>query len=97
MIVWMFSAMILRNAYQGSLFDHLHSQVQSRSMDTLAKITQFNYTLYVTPIIYNILKKTNPNLRLAFTFIFSVNAVAQATEIICFKNLLLDWNSTMEI
>lgn len=61
--IWMFSTLILRNAYQGSLFKHLQSQIQSRPVDTLAKISELNYTLYVIPVIYDIIHANNPNLR----------------------------------
>lgn len=66
--IWMFSTLILRNAYQGSLFEHLQSQIEARPVDTLAKISQYNYSLYVSPFIYNIINASHPNLRKQLSF-----------------------------
>lgn len=41
-ICHLFSTLILRNAYQGSLFDHIQSQIEARPVDTLAKVSQYN-------------------------------------------------------
>lgn len=63
LIILVIFAFIIRNAYQGSLFIFLQAQIQAQPVDTLDKIMQYNYTLYVIPVNYEFLSASNPNLR----------------------------------
>lgn len=61
--VWMLSTLVLRNAYQGSLFNFLQAQIRTQAVDTIAKIIEYNYTLYATPVISYALSESTPGVR----------------------------------
>lgn len=52
LIVWLFGCIILRNAYQGSLFDVLRKPKSAPPKDTLDAMLDANYSLYMRPNLY---------------------------------------------
>lgn len=52
LIVWLIGCIILRNAYQGSLFDKLRKSKSNPPMDTLDAMLDANYTLYMRPHLF---------------------------------------------
>lgn len=63
LLVWMFGALILRNAYHGALFEILQSQIRYQPVDTTDRIVEYNYTFYVSPVAYDMLYHGIPILR----------------------------------
>lgn len=61
--MWMLATLVLRNAYQGAMFNFLQAQIRSDAVDTLAKVQSYNYTIYVLPIVFNVLNASMPQLR----------------------------------
>lgn len=60
---WLFGTLILRNSYQGALFEFLHSQKSAEALDTLEKLNDYNRPIYTTPQIYKMLYNDSPPLR----------------------------------
>lgn len=61
--VWMLATLVLRNAYHGKMFNFLQAQLYAQPVDTLAKVEHFNYTIFVMPIVYEVLSYNMPQLR----------------------------------
>lgn len=58
LIVWLMSSLILRNAYQGSLFNFLQSQTRIRPEYTLEKIIESDYPVYaISEVIFENIPK----------------------------------------
>lgn len=62
-IVWIVATLILRNAYQGSLYQFLQNRIRVRPIDSLAQVAALNYSVYAIPVIYELLYETAPHLR----------------------------------
>lgn len=69
LIVWLLTTFIIRNAYLGSMFNYLQAQIHSMPVDTIDKVTQFNYTIYAEPSLYKVLYDSEPNLRKQFSIL----------------------------
>lgn len=52
LIVWLIGCIILRNAYQGSLFDVLRKLKTTPPKDTLDAMVDANYSLYMRPNLF---------------------------------------------
>lgn len=61
--IWMLSTLILRNAYQGAMFNFLQAQIHDDQVDTVEKVVLFNYTVYALPLVFGILNFSAPSLR----------------------------------
>lgn len=87
--VWLLSSLILRNAYQGSLFNFLQSQVRQQPVDTIAKIIEFNYSLYVTKATSDVLIERTPKLRTQLSWPlynkFNLSSATKYVNIPCFS------------
>lgn len=62
-ILWLLASFFLRNVYLGSLFNLLTAQVNQKSVDTLERVIEHNYTIYCTVSTYELLSKTVPKLQ----------------------------------
>lgn len=61
--IWILGSLILRNSYQGSLFNFLQTQKPIQLVDTINKIAQFNYTLYTMPTVFEMMYEGAPKIR----------------------------------
>lgn len=60
---WLFGTLVLRNSYQGALFEFLHSQKSAEDLDTLEKLADYNCLIYATPQVYKTLWNDSCRLR----------------------------------
>lgn len=60
---WMLTSLILRNAYQGALFDILQAQIRYQPIETVEDVIRFNYTIYCTVTVCKRLEEGLPHLQ----------------------------------
>lgn len=60
---WIISMVIMRNAYQGALFDILQAQVRFKPVATIADVSRYNYSIYASPVLVTIMERTMPHLK----------------------------------
>lgn len=46
-LLWFFFSLIVRNAYQGSLYEHFHNQRIASPYDTVEKVRNSNVTIHL--------------------------------------------------
>lgn len=61
--IWLMATLILRNAYFGAMFNFLQTKMNHSPINTISKIMEFNYTLYLGTGIYDVMYWSFPNLR----------------------------------
>lgn len=72
-ILWMFAALILRNAYQGALFDILQAQIRYQPIDTIEDVIRFNYTIHCTNSVCRRVGEGLPHLQQQLSVIMELN------------------------
>lgn len=60
--MWMLATLILRNAYQGALFDILQAQIQYQPVENNKDLIRFNYVIYCEENACGYLKIILPHL-----------------------------------
>lgn len=58
--IWLISTLVLRNAYQGKLFDNLRSNQRMSPMFDIEELYESNLQLYLFPSYYVLLSDTHP-------------------------------------
>lgn len=59
----LFSSMVLRCAYLGSMFHFLQAQIYSEPVNTVEQIYRHNYTVFATPTLLDLIYAYNPSMR----------------------------------
>lgn len=59
LIIWIFGCIVLRSAFQGSLFEFIREPRNSPSANTLAELIDRNYTLYMSTAIFQLFRNTS--------------------------------------
>lgn len=60
---WLLATLILRNTYFGAMFNFLQTKMHHSPVNTISKIMELNYTLYLGTGIYDVMYWSFPNLR----------------------------------
>lgn len=60
--IWLFGSLVLRSSYQGALFSFIQSRRSAVQIDSLEKLAQFNYTIYSSEQILQLLEIGSPHL-----------------------------------
>lgn len=64
LVIWLFSTLVLRNAYQGKLFDNLRINQRKAPFFHLDKLfSESNLKLYLTPAYFQIVADNYPTQR----------------------------------
>lgn len=72
MVIWIFAALIIRNVYQGALFDIMQTPIRHKSIETIADVIQFNYSVQCAISVCSLIEKATPNMQLQLSAIFLV-------------------------
>lgn len=59
LIIWIFGCIVLRSAFQGSLFEFIRKPRNSPSATTLPELIDRNYTLYMSTAIFQLFRNTS--------------------------------------
>lgn len=59
LIIWIFGCIVLRSAFQGSLFEYIQKPRNLPSADTLAELIAGNYTLYMNTATFQLFQNTS--------------------------------------
>lgn len=67
-IMWLFTSLILRAAYQGHLFGMLQSDKTSPPINTLVKLNHSSFLIYTTATFYNVIHKSMPGFQSRYIY-----------------------------
>lgn len=59
LVIWIFGCIVLRSAFQGSLFEYIQKPRNSPSATTFPELIERNYTLYMSTSIFQLFKNTS--------------------------------------
>lgn len=59
LIIWILGCIVVRSAFQGSLFEYIQKPRNSPSANTFAELIDRNYTLYMSTAIYQLFRNTS--------------------------------------
>lgn len=59
LIIWIFGCMVVRSAFQGSLFEYIQKPRNSPSANTLPQLIDKNFTLYMSTSIFQLFRNTS--------------------------------------
>lgn len=58
-IIWIFSCIVVRSAFQGSLFEYIQKPRNAPSASSLNELIDRNYTLYMSTAIFQLFRNTS--------------------------------------
>lgn len=58
-IIWIFSCIVVRSAFQGSLFEYIQKLRNAPSASTLTDLIDRNYTLYMSTAVFQLFRNTS--------------------------------------
>lgn len=73
--IWLIGSLVLRNIYQGALFNLIQSQKPALEFTTLEQLAEHNFTIYASVQTLRILELGSPHLRKKLVFSFNSNKI----------------------